>query len=514
MHIRLDLPRDRLRRWHLWLIKHLQSRAGTAVSVRFTNAEAKQNYAIKLLLALESLVARGPHEAGADLLTPHDVLDIIGETSERHPDLVIRFGQHETTASDYPVITVLYDGMVHEDAMWLALVERRAPVVTFRLSKNQQAADAVTIAILPALEARHALNTSANAIFSRMVEMLAASIQQGQSRNADLAVLSATDRAIDAPSSRFKTSIAHSAQFIARRLADKATSTLNSLLKTGPQWSVAWRPAKPIDPAEANVLNTADLFGIPCDAGRYFADPFPISINGRTFLFVEEFPFSTGRGLISMCEIGDNGQLSTPAPILETPFHLSYPQVFTHDDHVWMLPEASASGGVDLYRANRFPDRWQHHVRLIDEPLHDATIYCDGTRWWIFAATRFMHSSSWCSLKVFFADELLGPWQPLSGTPLKVDARTARPGGSLMQTTDALWRPAQNCDAGYGHALSWCRVDALTPSHFTEAAAGSLSFAPGNRCLGPHTWTSDGTIDTVDLFAAPAHRPAPRFASP
>ena len=63
-----------------------------------------------------------------------------------------------------------------------------------------------------------------------------------------------------------------------------------------------------------------------------------------------------------------------PAPVLEEPHHLSYPQVFARDGEIWMLPEGSGSGKLTLYRASAFPDRWIAATDADDGEISDATL--------------------------------------------------------------------------------------------------------------------------------------------
>ncbi len=72
---------------------------------------------------------------------------------------------------------------------------------------------------------------------------------------------------------------------------------------------------------------------------RFYADPFLIERNGRSYLFFEEYKFSSGKGLISCCEVDSVGNCSEPRVVLERPYHLSYPFLFSLQGEVYMIPE-------------------------------------------------------------------------------------------------------------------------------------------------------------------------------
>src|SRR5690606_9177292 len=89
---------------------------------------------------------------------------------------------------------------------------------------------------------------------------------------------------------------------------------------------------------------------VPDDGTHFYADPFPyVRGQGDHFIFVEDYPHATGKAIISLVRIGADGSVRGPIePVLEEPFHLSYPQVFDWHGDVWMLPEGSASGRLTL----------------------------------------------------------------------------------------------------------------------------------------------------------------------
>ena len=504
MHLKLELPRARLRQWHLWLIEQLRAQTDLQVGVALTEAENKPAAALSLLLTLESLIQARSEKSGTALISARDIPAAIDGADTTTADLVICLGGGSTGAPNADWVTVTFDGQTNEDALWLAVLERRAPVITVETrARGGTASEAGQTILLPALEAPHSLSTSADAIFSRIIESLCEHVERHTNSKVHPPSLAPPSEFSGAPKTRSSPSLLlHSSAFLCRRVTDKARALLAQWTKTAPRWQVAWRPRGPLKPDSHARLAIDDFAVLRDDGARYYADPFCVSTAGKTYVFVEEFPYTTQRGLISVFEIQKDSRTSTPRPVLEADHHLSYPHVFEHAGAFWMVPEACASGGVDLYRAETLPDRWILEARLLDQPVHDATVHFDGQRWWMFAATQFLKSSTWCALKLYTADDLRGPWQPFSTFPVKTDGRSARPAGAIVQVGDTLWRPTQDCSTGYGHSLTWCHIDALAPDQFAEQPRGSLRFEASSRCLGPHTWTGTETIEAIDLFAA------------
>jgi hypothetical protein len=208
----------------------------------------------------------------------------------------------------------------------------------------------------------------------------------------------------------------------------------------------------------AGVAETGELGDgwrqVPDDGSHFYADPFPFEWQGRHFIFIEDYPHAAGKALISVVEVKEVGAPSTPKPVLEEPFHLSYPQVFARDGDIWMLPEASASGQLTLYRAERFPDRWTAEAVLVDGmAISDATLLEHGGRLWLFATDRDGHGSTSDTLVIFHAPSLKGIWKPHRMNPILIDRRRARPGGAFIHGGSRIILPVQDGTNGYGGGL-------------------------------------------------------------
>ena len=72
---------------------------------------------------------------------------------------------------------------------------------------------------------------------------------------------------------------------------------------------------------------------------RFWADPFIIYKNNQYYVFIEELLFQRNEGHISYFTIDEDGNSSVPKKIIEKPYHLSYPFVFSYDNEFYMIPE-------------------------------------------------------------------------------------------------------------------------------------------------------------------------------
>ena len=235
------------------------------------------------------------------------------------------------------------------------------------------------------------------------------------------------------------------------------------------------------------------------DGSRFYADPFPFEHEGRHFLFVEDFPHDAARGLISVAEASGE-RFSVPRPVLEEPFHLSYPQVFGHGGEIWMIPETMAARSVILYRATRFPDRWiRERVLIEDRALSDATLVEHGGRFWLFASDRDGAGSASDCLAVYHAPALTGPFVPHRDNPVVIDRTCGRPGGAFIRERGRLFLPVQDGTLGYGGGLGLVEIERLDGETVRLGAARPLA-ASGWPHPRLHTLNRAGRLETIDGF--------------
>ena len=234
---------------------------------------------------------------------------------------------------------------------------------------------------------------------------------------------------------------------------------------------------------------------------RFWADPFAIVRDGRYWIFFEELPFARGRAHISAIEVSPDGRRSQPVPVLERPYHLSYPFLIEQDGELFMVPETGRNRAVELYRCKRFPDEWTlEHVLMQDVFFTDATFHRADDRWWMFVNGNVGGSEGADELFLYHADRLTGRWRPHRRNPVKSDVRGTRPAGGLYRRGSDLYRPAQIGVPLYGAGVSINRVLRLTPDAYAEEEVERVLPSYPRRLLGMHTLNRAGELCVVDGF--------------
>lgn len=242
----------------------------------------------------------------------------------------------------------------------------------------------------------------------------------------------------------------------------------------------------------------------------YLADPFGHVTPDGVAVLAERYDAATGVG--ELCAVERNGggaSFAPPRAVLPLPVHLSYPYVFEHAGAVYCTPEMSQSGGVHLFRAERFPDEWRLVATLIEGfPALDPTVVQREGRFWLFCTkARALPETA---LYVWWATELTGPWTPHGRNPIKYDVRSARPAGTPFEHEGHLYRPAQDCSVTYGGAVAINRVLRLTPTEFEEETVALVAPDPqGPYPDGLHTLSALGQETLVDAKRRVPRGPAP-----
>lgn len=483
--VTLVLDPGALRAVHGEIARQL-SAAGIAVSIAQAPAAESLPSSVELLLTLERMVLRGRGRLGERLAPGALAYPAASEKADLTIDLSGSAAPLERT------LRLVYDGVAGERALMGALFAGRMPTIALQ----DLATGAVVNCARPGADNAGTIHAALEGVLAGVVTLTLQTVRgfgtsmEGaapQSRPADLRALVA---------------------FETRGLARAALRRLYHMCCYAPHWRVCWRRIDGADLFDTQTLAGTTWQILPDPGTHFYADPFAFVHQGQTCVFVEDLDHRTQKGVISMVPFGADGPTGPARVVLEEPWHLSYPFVFARDGEIWMLPESCATGKVTLYRAERFPDRWVPAADLVTGvTASDATIVEHDGRLWMFAATT--HPGSWSdTLSIFHAPRLLGPWQPLAANPVMIDQGAARPAGAFVRRNGTLWRPVQDCTAGYGTGIGLAEVTRLDTEGYAQTVHAMLrppADWPGRRL---HTLNRAGNLEFID---GAAHSPRSRL---
>ncbi len=207
----------------------------------------------------------------------------------------------------------------------------------------------------------------------------------------------------------------------------------------------------------------------PTSKREFLADPFGLERNGALQILAERLVQGEGPGeIVEIAERANN-------LLLRKPFHLSYPFPIEDDDGtVYVVPEQAEAGALSFYRLTKDGLDTQA-VSIAGLDAIDPTFLRHDGRWWLFCARGTDPNGA---LHLFYADRLLGPYQPHKDNPIVRDRSCARPAGRIIHLGEKLIRPGQDCRAHYGAALMLSEIDTLSVDRYRERNVGRIT--PGD----------------------------------
>lgn len=169
--------------------------------------------------------------------------------------------------------------------------------------------------------------------------------------------------------------------------------------------------------------------------GKFWADPFVICRDGINNLFIEEYLYNKKKAHISLIKLSDTGQLISCEKIIERPYHLSYPFIFTHRDKYYMIPESKEGNAIQLFVSTDFPAKWEFVMNIMENvAAADSTLFLSNNKWWLFTSIDEMNDPeiAYHELFLYYSDDFMsGKWSSHPLNPIVTDIKTSRPAGKI-----------------------------------------------------------------------------------
>jgi hypothetical protein len=221
------------------------------------------------------------------------------------------------------------------------------------------------------------------------------------------------------------------------------------------------------------------------------------------YIFIEEYPYQTRRGHISVIEMDRKGNCKQSIPILQKDYHLSFPCVFEWMGGHYMIPESSERKTIDLYECINFPYEWQPKITLMKNVMAvDSTVFYMHRKWWLFTAIAEQEAAApQVELFLFYSNELFtDQWRPHTMNPIISDVKRARGAGSVFLKDGKLFRPSQDCSITYGYGFDLNEIIVLSETEYCERTVTSVRPVSAKLIIATHTYAHQGNLTVIDVL--------------
>ena len=235
----------------------------------------------------------------------------------------------------------------------------------------------------------------------------------------------------------------------------------------------------------------------------FWADPFVIDKDNKSYIFFEDYIYKTGKGHISVIEYDHKTKSTTkPSIVIDTAYHQSYPFIMEYEGEIYMIPEGSKDKDIKLYKAADFPHKWEV-VRTFFQGKEavDMTLFYNEGKWWLFANMIEETGQSLNEeLYIFYCDDFrTDEWKPHQKNPVIRSIQTSRPAGKIISYNGTLYRPSQNSVGSYGYSTNFNRILKLTSEEYQEEFVSEITPHFIKNAQAIHTYNSSEKLTVIDV---------------
>lgn len=187
------------------------------------------------------------------------------------------------------------------------------------------------------------------------------------------------------------------------------------------------------------------------DKNYWYADPMLFNYRGNKYLFTEAFDLNRQIGEIAV-SVYENGVFGIPKIIISNPYHMSYPCVFMYHGKIYMIPETSMNGTLELYcPKSDIQDKWELKTTLLTGiKLADTTACIVNDEIYLLAYVEDNKKHMY-ETKVFLLDIEKNMIKEIESK--KIDENIERPAGNVICDKGRYYRPLQYNAKVYGESI-------------------------------------------------------------
>lgn len=228
---------------------------------------------------------------------------------------------------------------------------------------------------------------------------------------------------------------------------------------------------------------------------RWFADPWLLATDSKEIiLLVEEYTYKERLGYISKLIVDRNTyKLKCRKPILKLSTHLSFPAILYEHNKTFIYPENAAGEGLGLYEIKEGHDELEYIKNISKLPLADAVITNVFGEKFLFGTLIPKHNGNELSVYRIDDDYCIEPY-----TKCSFGSNVARNAGNWFRLGEKIYRPAQDCNTGYGTAVIIQEVERNGNQFVFHDIKKIVSYNPRYN-IGLHTFNHLNGLSVIDV---------------
>ena len=176
------------------------------------------------------------------------------------------------------------------------------------------------------------------------------------------------------------------------------------------------------------------------------------------------------------------------------PTHLSFPAIIRKDEKVFIYPENGESGELNLYQYHPETNTCEKQETILPEAVADAVIITINGQKYLFCTKQPKPNGN--TLHIYRKDDH-GAY--VAYDEYVFEENIARMAGDFFECQGRLYRPTQECNIQYGHAVTLQEVTQENGKFHFQEVRRMYSMHP-RLTVGMHTFNMHKDIIVTDAL--------------
>lgn len=258
---------------------------------------------------------------------------------------------------------------------------------------------------------------------------------------------------------------------------------------------------------EDNTRTDTNTFELVKNRKKHWcADPLLYQVNGKQYLFVEEYNRDIGRGHISVAEISNDNRLIYKSAIIEN-FHMSFPMVFEWDGKIYMIPETSEDRSIRIYIATKFPYEWKCIKRIQTKEKFVDTVLVKKSNDGLAFITSIVNEQNPLETKFqkfllkICDDDIHIVWDEEFNHDRVFNYLDRSAGNVIIENDDVVLPTQFSSNIDYGVGISFRPINRLFSTEKRKLTIDNVIINGINRkdIIGIHTFSIGHNIEIIDV---------------